>query len=134
MKQRTFGEQNLVRVLGSNLSGDYTQSFGLIFGSCERVIYVAVGHASANFALNATIASDASGTGAADVTTDIAVGASQVATLEVTPEALTSAKQYLSAKFVRTAGTASLIEIKTALRREGGLTYDAGWVTCRFVS
>lgn len=131
MKQRTFGEQNLVRILGSSLGASYTQSFSQIFANCERVVYVAIGHGSANFALNATIATDGSGTSPTDLTTDIAVAADQIATLEVTPDALTATKQFLSAKFVRTAGNATLIEVRTALRREGGLTYDAGWVTRR---
>lgn len=133
MKQRTFHEQNLVRVLGNNLGASYTQSFSQIFSTCERVIYVAIGHASANFALNATIATDGSGTSPTDVTTDITVGASEIHTLEIIPDVLTATKQYVSAKLTRTAGNATLLEIKTALRREGNLTYDAGWVTRRFV-
>lgn len=136
MQHRAFHDQVDARVLGQALSATYTQSWSEIFKTCERVVYVLIAHASCDVLFNAQIASDASGTGNADAAgADIAAAvAGKMHTIEITPGILTTAKQFVSAKVTRSAGTYTLLELKMALRNPGTVTPDTTWATQRFAA
>lgn len=130
MNLRTFDEQVLLRVLASNASATYTQSFSTVLNANERVVYVLIAHASANHAFNVTIATDASGTSPTDLFTAVtANSAGSAYTLEIGPGALTTAKQFVSPKVTVTAGTYTLLEIRTSLRNQGNLTQHSSYAS-----
>jgi hypothetical protein len=134
MRNRTFNDENLLKVLGQALSASYTQSWSQIFTEPQRVVYILIAHASCNVAFNVQIADDASGTNPVEVLgTDItANSAGSVYTIEVGPGILTAAKQYVSAEVVLTAGTYTLLELRQSLRQSGGLTQDTTYAQAEF--
>lgn len=127
MDIRTFSKQCDLVYLGSALSADYTQSWSKILSDCDRVVYLALGHASIAGNFNVQIADDASGTNPVSVQTNIAMAAGKAETIEIGPGDLTPAKQFVSALATRSAGTFSLVRMKFSLRHPGEFTADTTW-------
>ncbi len=125
-RMRTYRNEVDPALLGQALSATYTQSWSTIFTGCERVVYTLITHGSCDVEFNVQIASDSSGTGAADVATSITANvAGKIHTIEVAPGALTASKQYVSARVTRTAGTYTLLRQKFDLRRTSEVTADS---------
>lgn len=125
MAMRSFADETAPRLLGQALSGSYTQVFEQKLATAERVVWLLIGHASVDVALNATIAVDSAGNSPTDLLT-AAVDcddAGEMWYLEVDAAQLTETKQYLSPKVTLTAGTYTLIEIKRGLRFQGDYAF-----------
>lgn len=117
MRMRTYSDEVAPKLLASASSSTYTQVWTTVLADCERVVYTLIAHASCDVAFNVQIASDSSGTGAASVTTTItANAASKIHTIEISPGALTTAKQHVSALVTRTAGSYTLTEQRFDMR------------------
>lgn len=123
MRMRTYHDEVKPKLLAQGASS-YTQVFTKALSDCERVVWMAIGHASANIAFNVTIATDSSGTSPTDVATGLTLAAGKVYTIEIGPGVLTAAKQYVSPKLTVTAGTFTLLEQKFSLRYAGNITHD----------
>lgn len=135
--------KNLVKVvnpkiLASAASADYTQVWTQIFsaGNCNRVSYWLIAHASITLVkFSIQIATDASGTSAADVgTTHTTAAAGKLYTIDIVPSVLTATKTYVSPLVDVSAGTYTLIEVKYDLRNPGNYTADATFPTAVFNS
>jgi len=133
MAQKTFHDDNAVKVLASNSSSNITFAGTKVFSTAERVVYLFVAHASINLTVfKVQIASDAAGTGAADAGTTItSATAGQMQTIEITPGILETAKQYVGPVVTVAAGTYTLLEIKKRLRNATP-TQDATYPTAVF--
>lgn len=111
-------------------SSTYTQVFDTVFEDCERVDYWILGHASVSGTFDVTIATDSSGTSPTDLGASVTVDtAGKLYSITISPAILTSTKQYVSAKFTRSAGTYSLIEVRYNLRDVNQFTQDSSIAT-----
>lgn len=124
---RTFSEQVSPALLANNSGATYTASYSLLLQDCERVVFILIGHASCDVALNASFASDSSGTGAENVlaTALDCDESGKIWTLEVSANDVPAGKPYLSATVTRTAGNYSLLQEKHGLRYPGNFTHDS---------
>lgn len=131
---RTFHEENTLKVLASASSSDYTQVWEQKFTDADRILYILTCHASITLVkFSVQIASDSSGTGAADAgTTVTSATAGKSYTIEVTPGILTSTKTYVSPLVDVSAGTYTLHEIKHRNRNLGNFTQDSTYPTAVF--
>lgn len=134
MSNRTFDQDNALKVLETAQSSDHAFAGSQIFGDCDRVVYILIAHASiALTKFSVQVATDASGTSAADAGTTItSAAAGKAYTIEVTPGALTATKTYVSPFVDVSAGTYTLLELRTRLRNPGTISQDTTYPTAVF--
>lgn len=124
MPNKRLIDTQILDRLALNSSSSYTQVWETKFKKANRVSYILIPEASCDVTFNVQIATDASGTSATSITTNInatAASGYEFYVIDVTPDVLTSTKQYVSPLVTRSAGSYTLIEVKYDLRNEGNL-------------
>lgn len=127
---RTFYEEVYANVLAQGSSASYTQVFSQAFAGFDRIVYVLVTHASADVAFDVEIATDSSGTSPTSIVTAVTANtAGKIYTMEIAPGKLTEAKQYISPKVTRTAGSYTLLELRYRARHAGDFTQGTNYTS-----
>ncbi len=125
MAIKRFAANTTIDRLALNSSASYTQVWETKFKTANRVVYMLSPEASCDVTFNVQIASDSSGTGATSITTNInatAASGLEAYLIDVTPDNLTSTKQYVSPLVTRSAGAYTLWEFKYDLRNPNNPT------------